>query len=382
MAFLSRTDKSFIAQWWWTIDFKLFLIFLGLIATGIMLVATASPSVALRIGLDQYHFFIRHLIILIPALVLMLGISFLSVRQIHRLAMVTLFVSFFMLIYVLLFGVEIKGAQRWIHLPFISLQPSEIVKPAIIVVVSWFLSKKKENDNFPGLRIIAGLYAVFAMLLLSQPDFGMTFVVTCTLMAVVFIGGLPLRIVAVLMATGIVCVVIVYFSFSHVQSRVDRFINPDSGDNYQIDKSLDAFREGGLLGTGPGQGTIKLSIPDAHADFIFSVAGEELGLITLVIVLLFGALLYRGFSRLYASDNLFVILSTGGLLSLIGLQAIIHMGSALQLLPAKGMTLPFISYGGSSLLSMGITAGMILALTRRQVQRQGQSSLLKNKYLG
>jgi len=198
MAFLSRTDKSFIAQWWWTIDFKLFLIFLGLIATGIMLVATASPSVALRIGLDQYHFFIRHLIILIPALVLMLGISFLSVRQIHRLAMVTLFVSFFMLIYVLLFGVEIKGAQRWIHLPFISLQPSEIVKPAIIVVVSWFLSKKKENDNFPGLRIIAGLYAVFAMLLLSQPDFGMTFVVTCTLMAVVFIGGLPLRIVAVL----------------------------------------------------------------------------------------------------------------------------------------------------------------------------------------
>jgi len=368
MSFLSRQDNSLLAQWWWTIDKKLLFFILTIMIVGLVLVATASPPVATRIGLDQNHFFVRHLILLLPATIIMLGVSFLDVRSIWRISSLVMVGGTLLLIYVLLFGMEIKGAQRWIHLPGFSLQPSEFVKPAFIIVAAWLIALKKEKDEFPIVKVIGGLYALVAILLLSQPDMGMTFVITCCLASVIFLAGLPLRYVLLLAITGGIASVFAYFSFSHVKSRVDRFINPESGDTYQMDQSLNAFREGGLLGVGPGQGSVKLSLPDAHADFVFSVAGEELGLIlTLVIVLLYGLVLYRGFNPLYDNDNLFVVLATGGLLTMFGLQAFIHMGSALQLLPAKGMTLPFLSYGGSSLLSISYSMGMVLGLTRKQV---------------
>ncbi|MEM9470202.1 MAG: putative lipid II flippase FtsW [Pseudomonadota bacterium] len=367
MSFLSRTDDSFLSRWWWTIDKKLLLFVFIIITVGVALVATASPPVATRIGLEQYHFLLRHLILLLPALGIMIGVSFLDVRSIWRVSSVIFIGSIFLLVYVLIFGMEIKGAQRWIHLPGFSLQPSEFVKPAFIVVSAWIIALKKENKHIPIIKIIAGLYLLVALLLLSQPDMGMTFVITFCLASVIFLAGLPLRYVLLLAVMGSVGLVLVYFSFSHVQSRVDRFINPESGDTYQMDQSLNAFREGGVLGVGPGQGSVKLNLPDAHADFVFSVAGEELGLIlTLIIVLLYGLVLYRGFNLLYDNDNLFVVFATGGLLTMFGLQAFIHMGSAMQLLPAKGMTLPFLSYGGSSLLSMSYSMGMVLGLTRRQ----------------
>jgi cell division protein FtsW len=366
MSFLSRTDQSILSRWWWTVDHKMLLLLFGMIFIGILMVATASPPVAQRIGLDANHFLIRHLIILVPSIFIMLGVSFLDARQIWRLSSVILTICFMLLIYVLFFGAEIKGAQRWIHLPGFSLQPSEFAKPAFIVVTAWFISLKKEKKNFPAMKIVAGLYGFLALLLLSQPDLGMTFVVTCCLISVIFLAGMPLRLVFILAVTGLLALALSYFSFSHVQSRIDRFINPDSGDTYQISQSLQAFKEGGVLGVGPGQGTVKLALPDAHADFVFSVAGEELGLIlTLIIVLFYGLILYRGFNRLYDSDNIFVILATGGLLTMFGLQAFVHMGSALQLIPAKGMTLPFLSYGGSSLLSISLAMGMVLGLTRR-----------------
>ncbi|MEM6812604.1 MAG: putative lipid II flippase FtsW [Pseudomonadota bacterium] len=366
MSFLSRADDSLLGQWWWTIDRQLLFTIFSIMGLGVILVATASPPVATRIGLDQYHFLLRHFILLVPAIVIMLAVSLLNLRYIWRLSSIIFAASIFLLIYVLLFGMEIKGAQRWIHLPGFSLQPSEFIKPAFIVVTAWLIALRKEKENFPVMKIIAGLYAFVAFLLLSQPDLGMTFVVTACLMSVVFLAGLPLRIVAVLMGTGILALVIVYLTFPHVQSRIDRFVNPEIGDTYQMDQSLNAFRAGGVFGAGPGQGEVKLSLPDAHADFVFSVAGEELGLIlTTLIVLLYLYVLYRGFNILYERDNLFVILATGGLLTMFGLQAFIHMGSALQLLPAKGMTLPFLSYGGSSLLSMSLSMGMVLGLTRK-----------------
>ncbi len=369
MSFLSRADTSILAQWWWTIDRKLLLLILITMVFGIVLVTTASPPVATRIGLNEFHFVIRHVILLVPSLFIFLGVSFLNGRQIWRLSSIVLTFSFGLMIYVILFGMEIKGAQRWVHLPGFSLQPSEFAKPSIIVVTAWFAHLKMEKENFPGVKIVLGLYAFLAVLLLSQPDLGMTVVITVCLLSILFIAGFPLRYIAIIIAIGVGAMIVAYLSFSHVQSRVDRFLNPEAGDTYQMDQSLNAFREGGVMGVGPGQGTVKLALPDAHADFVFSVAGEELGLIlTLVIVLLYVLILYRGFNKLYENKNLFVVLATGGLLTMFGLQAFVHMGSALQLIPAKGMTLPFLSYGGSSLLSISYAMGMVLGLTRRQTR--------------
>lgn len=367
MGYFSRTDKTLLGRWWWTIDKGLLVLLLTIITFGVVLVVTASPPVALRIGLGEYHFVFRHLIILLPSVLVMIGLSFVNPKQVWRLSALILLGSFFALVYVLIFGMEIKGAQRWVHLPGFSLQPSEFAKPAFLVVAAWFISRQKDRPEFPGAKITAILYGLLASLLILQPDMGMTFVITSCFMVIIFLAGLPLRIIVALFFVAVLAVVLAYISLSHVQSRIDRFLDPETGDTYQIEKSLEAFRNGGLLGTGPGQGEIKLNIPDAHADFIFSVAGEELGLIFIVVLIaLYALVIVRTFNRIIDSNDLFVILATGGLLSMFGLQALIHMGSALSLLPTKGMTLPFISYGGSSLLSMSLTMGMVLALTRRQ----------------
>lgn len=369
MKYFSRTDKSLLSRWWWTIDRPLLALLLIIITFGIVLVTAASPPVATRIGLGQYHFLIRHIIVLIPSIAIMLGISLLDVKQIWRLSAIMLAASIVALVYVLMFGVEIKGAQRWIHFPGLSLQPSEFAKPAFIVVAAWFISLQKDNPNLKNTKIVAGLYGVLTSLLVLQPDMGMTVIVTASFVAIIFLAGLPFRLIFLMLFFVMGASVVAYLSLSHVQSRVDRFLDPSSGDTYQIQQSLDAFRNGGLLGTGPGQGTVKLNIPDAHADFIFAVAGEELGLFFIIILVgLYGFVLMRGFNRIMDSDNMFVVLAVGGLLTMFGLQALVHMGSALHLLPTKGMTLPFISYGGSSLLSMSVAMGMVLALTRRQTR--------------
>ncbi len=367
MSLFSRTDQSLLGRWWWTVDRVMLVLILSLIVIGIAMVMASSPSVAMRIGLDPYHFMIRHLIVLIPSIVVMVGLSLLEVKQIWRLCAIMMVGCFFALVYVLLFGMEIKGAQRWIHLPGFSLQPSEFAKPAFIVLAAWFMSRQKEKDNFPGMPIAIGLYGVLAILLILQPDMGMTVVTTFCFLVMIFLAGLPFRYVFLLIVLAAGAAFLAYMMFPHVQSRVDRFLHPETGDTFQVEKSLEAFRNGGIFGTGPGQGTVKLTIPDAHADFVFAVAGEEFGFGFLIfLVSLYGYLIVRGIQRIGKSDNLFIVLATSGLLAMVGLQALIHMGSSLSLLPTKGMTLPFLSYGGSSLLSMSVTMGIVLALTRRQ----------------
>ncbi len=369
MKLFSRTNQSFIAQWWWTLDKVLFGLILTLMVFGIALVATASPPVAVRIGLGEYHFLFRHVFILLMSLSVMIGVSFLSARQIWRFSFVVMVLSFMALIYVLLFGAEIKGAQRWIHLPGFSLQPSEFAKSSFIVVVAWFLSIKKEQKDFPAIKIISVLFGVLISLIILQPDIGTTFIVITGFLTVIFLAGLPFRIIALLLGAGIVLLILIYFSFSHFQSRIDRFLSPESGDTFQIERSLDAFRQGGIWGTGPGQGNVKLGIPDSHSDFIFSVAGEELGFLFIILLVgLYGVIVIRGLNKVMDNKDVFVILAGGGILTIFGIQTIIHMGSALSLLPTKGMTLPFISYGGSSLLSMSVAMGMVLALTRRSAR--------------
>jgi cell division protein FtsW len=219
----------------------------------------------------------------------------------------------------------------------------------------------------PGNVISIVLFLLIVALLMKQPDLGMTMVITAVWFCQFFLAGLPLILVLALGMLGITGLVGAYFLFPHVTSRIDRFLDPASGDNYQVERSLQAFANGGLGGTGPGQGTVKFHLPDAHADFIFAVAGEELGLFwSLLLVGLFAFVVLRGFSRLMHEPDLFVVLAAGGLLVQFGLQALIHMGSSVHLLPTKGMTLPFVSYGGSSLIALGFGMGMVLALTRRR----------------
>ncbi|MCB1720423.1 MAG: cell division protein FtsW [Rhodospirillales bacterium] len=366
MSLFARTDQSRLGQWWWTVDRAMLAALLTLAVFGIAMVATASPPVAERIGLGNYHFLKRHLAILVPAIGMLIGFSFLSQRNIRRLAALAFIGSAIAMIAVLLTGMEIKGAQRWIHIFGFSLQPSEFIKPAFAVLAAWFMAMQKEKEKFPGNAITAGLYFLTITLLLLQPDLGMTVIVTAIWAAQIFLAGFPFRLLAVLLVLGIGGLVTAYAAFDHVQSRIDRYLHPETGDTYQIDKSLQAFQNGGLFGTGPGQGTVKMGLPDAHADFIFSVAAEEMGLVFVLIILgVYGFILLRGLNRLMDSHDMFVVLAVGGLLTMFGLQALVHMGSSLHLLPTKGMTLPLISYGGSSLLSVGFSMGIVLALTRR-----------------
>ncbi len=369
MSLFARTDNSFLGRWWWTVDRGLLAAFIALILFGVLMVSTASPPVAESHNLGSYHFLKKHLILLVPSIALLIGGSMMSPRMIWRAASVMFIISILGMILVLFFGMEIKGAQRWIHVLGFSLQPSEFAKPAFAIAAGWFMSRQKENQKFPGNGIAAGLYAITIILLLLQPDVGMTFVITCIWAAQIFLAGFPFRLLIAFGAIGAAGLGMAYMFLEHFRYRIDRFFNPESGDNYQVERSLDAFQNGGVFGTGPGQGTVKQILPDAHADFIFSVAGEEMGLIAILIIIsVFGFIVIRGFNRLMDSDNMFTVLAVGGLLTMFGLQALVHMGSSMNILPAKGMTLPFISYGGSSILSLGFSMGAVLALTRRQVR--------------
>jgi len=367
MTTFARTDRSLVAQWWWTVDRWSIFAVLALIAFGSLLVMAASPAVAERIGTDGLHFVRRYFAVLPAALTLIFGISLLSPRAVRLIAILGLIVALPLLAYTLVGGVEIKGARRWIELPGLSIQPSEFVKPCFTVVSAWLFAQCKTRPGFPGQAIAIVLYVTVVTLLIRQPDLGMAAVVSVVWFAQFFLAGLPLIWVVMLLLSGAAGLVGAYQMLPHVASRVDRFIDPASGDSYQVDRSMDAFMNGGWWGRGPGEGTVKLTLPDAHADFVFAVAGEELGLIVcLVIVALFAFIVLRGFSRMLQEGNLYVVLAASGLLVEFGLQAIINMASSLHLMPTKGMTLPFISYGGSSLLALGLGTGMMLALTRRR----------------
>ena len=368
----ARTDQSVMGRWWWTVDRWTLVALAILIGMGALLVTAASPPVAERIHLPTFYFVEHQAIMLVPTLIVMIGVSLMTPRGIRRLALGVFLGFYFLTALTLVVGTEIKGATRWVSMGPLSLQPSEFLKPAFAVVSAWLFARhhaaRAAGGFFPGYPLAILLYLSVVGVLMMQPDFGMTFVCTAIWFAEFFLAGLPIVFVLAMAVMGVGALVGAYFIFPHIASRIDRFLDPASGDTYQVDRSLEAFIHGGLTGTGPGQGTVKLSLPDAHADFIFAVAGEELGLAaTLGIVLIFGFIVLRGFSRALKDADLFVVLATGGLFTQFGLQALVHMGSSLHLLPAKGMTLPFISYGGSSLLALGLGTGMALALTRTRL---------------
>ncbi|MBF0168729.1 MAG: cell division protein FtsW [Alphaproteobacteria bacterium] len=372
MSFGGRTDKSIVGRWWWTVDRWTLAALFVLIGTGLFLTLAASPSVATRIGADSFHFVRRQFVFLMPAVVVILGVSMLDVKSVRRLAVIGFVGSLVLMALTLVLGHEVKGATRWLSFAGLTIQPSEFMKPTFAVAMAWMFSEQKSQPEFPGNLIALGLFALTALLLLLQPDVGMTLVTSAVFFAEFFLAGLSMIWVGLFGLGGAAAAVGAYFVFPHVQSRIDRFLDPQTGDSYQVTTALQAFGNGGLLGRGPGEGSIKEILPDAHTDFILAVAGEEFGLfLCLFIVVLFAFIVLRGFSRLYREDSLFVMLAVSGLLVQFGLQAVVNMASTLHLMPTKGMTLPFISYGGSSMLALALGMGMMLALSRKKFGNGG-----------
>ena len=371
MTAFTRTDTSLLGKWWWTIDHWTLAAIALLIGFGVIMTMAASPPVADNLGFDSYHFVQKQLFFMPIALLFLIGASLMAPQGTLRVAIVIFFISFGLLITTCFFGFESKGAKRWINILGWSLQPSEFIKPAFAVVTAWLFAMKSENGRAIGQTSAIVLYGLVVCLLLLQPDFGMTVVVSAVWFTQFFLAGLPLLWVAGFIALGIAGSVPAYFLLPHVASRVDRFIDPTSGDSYQVMRSMEAFMKGGVLGRGPGEGSVKTMLPDAHTDFIFAVAAEEFGMITcLLVVGLFAFIVLRGFSRIIKETNFFILLSVTGLLVQFGLQALINMASTLHLMPTKGMTLPFISYGGSSLVSVALCMGMVLSLTRRRIGQE------------
>ena len=368
MITVPRNDTSVVGHWWWTVDRWSLAGVLAIMAFGVMLTMAASPPAAERIGADTFHFVRRQLFFLPLALALMIGISLCTPRHVRRLALIVFAGSMLALALTFVIGTEIKGARRWLSVAGLgTVQPSEFVKPSLAIISAWLFAQKKLHPRFPGYSLSFLLFGGVLGLLLLQPDLGMAIVVTAVWAAQFFLAGLPVWLAIFGAAAGVVGMFAAYYTFAHVQSRIDRFLNPETGDNFQVNTSLEAFMNGGLFGRGPGEGTVKAQLPDAHTDFIMAVAGEEFGFVVcLLILLLFTFVTLRSLSRSMRETSLFVMLAAAGLVVQFGLQAVINMASTIQLMPAKGMTLPFISYGGSSALAMAICLGMLLALTRER----------------
>jgi cell division protein FtsW len=366
MPTLSRADNSLLGRWWWSVD-RWTLGAIGmLIGFGYIMMLAASPAVAERIGTSREMFIMKQVVFLAIAGMIVVLVSLLSPRDIKRLAIGGCLIALALTAATMVMGVEIKGARRWISLPGMTVQPSEFLKPCFAIVTAWLLSEGKKSPRFPGMILAFLIFGLILMLLKSQPDIGMLAVVTVVFLAQLYVNGLPLVLVGVAMSLIGGGAVMAYTLFPHVRSRVVRFWD-GTGDNYQVTTALEAFGNGGLLGRGPGEGHVKDILPDAHADFVFAVAGEEFGMLICVVILsVFAFIVLRGLLRLLREQDLFVTLSCTGLVTGFGLQAFVNMASTLRLIPTKGMTLPFISYGGSSVIAVALGMGMLLALTRRR----------------
>ena len=361
---LDRTDRSLVGVWWWTVDKWLLASALLLMTIGMILVMAASPAVASLIDLSSQHFIIRQIIYLFPALLIMLAVSLLEPKPIRALSLIGLFFVISLMILSVFAGSEIKGAKRWISMAGFSLQPSELAKPLFAIVSAWLLTLWREGQDFPGWVYATGLTATIVAILVAQPDIGMAVLILLTWGFQMFLAGMPM--LFVISAAGLTPLgfFIAYLNLPHVQLRVDKFFE---GGSWQVERAKESFAEGGYFGVGPGDGIVKLHLPDAHSDFIFAVAAEEYGAIACLALLgLYGFVIVRGFARALSGEGLFCLIATASLVMQFGVQASIHMASSVNLIPTKGVTLPFISYGGSSLLASSITMGIILALTRKR----------------
>ncbi len=380
---LDRRNNSALGRWWFTVDRTAFFCMMALICIGFFLVMAGSPPVARRLGYPEFYFVSRHQIFLGISTVVMVIVSMMDAPRIRKIALVGFVISFILLLLLPAIGFENKGAIRWLRIGGMSIQPSEFMKPCFAVVLAWIFSRRLTDPGFRAYPIAIGTYVVVAALLITQPDFGMTVTITGMFGVQLFLAGISFLWVGGMVVLAVGGVLLAYTALPHVASRIDRFLDPAAGDNYQVEKSLEAFKGGGWFGRGPGEGLVKQHIPDSHTDFIFSVAGEEFGLLfCMLIILLFAIIVVRGFVKMGRDQDSFRVIAVGGLLSEFGIQAIVNMGVAVNLLPAKGMTLPFLSYGGSSLIAMAGGMGMMLALTRKRFGEPKPKARGSSRYKG
>jgi cell division protein FtsW len=373
---VSRADRGPLADWFWTIDRFFLAAFILLMGIGFMLSFAASPAVAQRIGLPDFHFVERHAVFLIPSIIVMIGLSFLTPRQVRRTAILLLGIALGLMVLALFFGVEVKGARRWIGVGALSIQPSEFMKPAFVVVCAWLFAEHARQPEIPGNLFAIILFGIVAALLVAQPDLGQTILTSVVWGGMFFMAGMPWLWIVLLGGVGAGGLVAAYYMLPHVTARFDKFLTGE-GDRFQVETAHEAIVRGGWFGQGPGEGMVKRILPDSHTDFIFSVAAEEFGIVfCMALVLLFAFIVLRGLNHAFKERNDFNRFAVAGLVLQIGMQSMINIGVNLELMPAKGMTLPLISYGGSSMIAICVTAGFILALTRHRPEKRAQERSL------
>jgi cell division protein FtsW len=367
----SRAQRTAFNEWWWTVDRLTLAALVALMLGGIVLCLAASPPVAARIGLDPFHFVDRQVLFLIPAAAVLIGTSCLSPREVRQVSLVVFIVSLVLVAATPHFGAEIKGARRWLVILGVNVQPSEFLKPALVILIAWLFGESTKRPEMPANTIALALLILVAALLVLQPDFGQTMLIALVWGALFYMAGMRFIWVIGLAATAGVGLVTAFYTVPHVAQRIRGFLDPTSGDTFNVDIATESFLRGGWFGRGPGEGTIKRILPEGHTDFVFAVAAEEFGIaLCLILVALFAFIVIRALAKARQNDDPFIRFAASGLAILFGLQSTINMAVNLHLMPAKGMTLPFISYGGSSLISLAYGMGMLLALTREQPRAQ------------
>ena len=371
MIFIARNDKSILSRWWWSIDHWNLIQILILASIGSIMILAAGSAVAVRNNLPELHFFIHHIYYLIFSVLAMSISSFLSKKGIIRISIIGFIISILLLFLVMIVGPDIKGASRWLIIGNMSMQPSEFIKPFFVIITAYLISQQYNENKFlppliTRLHISLLLLIIILFFLFKQPDLGMSIIIILIWSGQLFLAGISLRWFLLLFSLLGCGILFGYYTLAHVKRRIDCFLNSPCEGMEQIKNSFTAYESGGLLGNGPGDGIIKNKISDAHTDFIFPVIAEEFGAIFCIIILLLTcSIVIRGLIRVYDKNDLFSLLSVGGLLILFGIQVLLNVSVTLGIVPTTGITFPFISYGGSSLLSISISMGIVLALTKK-----------------
>ncbi|HEY0626253.1 MAG TPA: putative peptidoglycan glycosyltransferase FtsW [Allosphingosinicella sp.] len=369
---LGRSDRSALGRWFWEIDRVLLLLVAVLISIGLIAVAAASPAAAQRysggeVSFAPLYYFYRQIVWIFLAIPVMIGVSMLPKSKARRLCLAGAAFFTVLLVFVPLIGQEVNGAKRWIGVGFTQFQPSEFLKPLFVVALAWILSLKEKDPTLPVVPVTGLLTGITALLLMKQPNFGETIIFAAAWVMLLTLSGVSMRILGGLGVGAVLGVIAAYLFYPVATKRIDAFLFATGDtDTYQTDSALRTLTSGGFFGAGPGAGTRKFNLPEPHTDYIFSVIGEEFGLIAcLAIAILYLLIIARVLIRLLHEEDMFLVLATAGLVTQFGLQALINMAVNVQLAPSKGMTLPFISYGGSSMIALAIGMGLLLAFTRR-----------------
>ncbi len=363
-----RSDRTRLGLWWWTTDHFLLGATALLIGLGVLLQFGTSPAAAVRLGIAwPFHFAVRQCIFAAGGAAAVIAASLLTPRGVRRTAVIVYLIAIAAMLALPLVGHAAKGANRWVDISGFTLQPSEFMKPALLVLIAWMFAEGQKGEGVPGVTIAFILYSIPAALLLAEPDIGQTVLITAGFGAAFWMAGVPMSWIGVLGALALGGLTSTYFLFQHVATRVHGFLSPEKSDSQQVHRAAEAIAAGGAFGRGPGEGVMKLQIPDMHTDFAYSAAAEEYGLwLSLTLIALFALVVVRGLYKSMKLSDPFEQVAAASLFVLVGMQAFINVAVNLDLVPTKGMTLPFISYGGSSMLAMGLTLGMALALTRRR----------------